>query len=499
MGAVNEPGPPGSATGVALAELVARRGANVRLHDPEGRSPTEPVVSITHNSRDIARGGAFACLRGDRFDGHDFAGRAAAAGAALLVVDHQLDAEDVGSTPQLVVDDTRRWLGPIAAAVFGDPSRRLVTVGITGTNGKTTTAHLLAAIFEANGWPCGVVGTLHGPRTTPEAPDLQATLAGFVDEGRRAAVLEVSSHALALHRIDGTEFAAVVFTNFGRDHLDLHGTPEEYFRVKASLFTADFSSLGVINVDDPRGRLLADTAPRETPPFRVVPYGAADITDLRVGADRHSYRWNDVPVEVPIGGAFNVENSLGALTTAVELGVPADVAAIGLGQVATIPGRFEVVEDPHPERGIAVVVDYAHTPDGLDEVLSAARRVVDPGRAVIVVFGCGGERDREKRPEMGAVAARLADRVVVTSDNPRGEDPAAIIDDILAGVPNEYLDRVTSDPDRRSAIGAALAAAARGDVVVIAGKGHEQTQDLGNTVVDFDDRAVARALLEELS
>ncbi len=439
----------------------------------------------------------FACLRGDHFDGHRFARAAVEAGAAALVVDHELVGDEHGGVPQLVVDDTRRCLGPIAAAVFGDPSERLVTVGVTGTNGKTTTAHLLAAVFEANGWSCGVIGTLHGPRTTPEAPELQANLAAFVDEGRQAVVLEVSSHALALHRVDGTRFDAVVFTNLGRDHLDLHGSQEEYFRAKASLFTERFSAVGVINTDDTYGRLLADaTAGGEA--FRVVPYGIDQVDEVRVGADRHSYRWHGTRIEVPLGGGFNVSNSLAALTVATQLGVPPAVAAAGLRAVPLVPGRFELVGPAAGTVPFAVVVDYAHTPDGLSELLTAARDVAEPGGSVIAVFGCGGERDHEKRPEMGAVAARLADRVFVTSDNPRGEEPAAIIDQILAGVDREDRAHVVSNPDRRAAIGAALSAAVGGDVVVIAGKGHETTQDLGHTIIEFDDRAVARALLEEM-
>jgi UDP-N-acetylmuramoyl-L-alanyl-D-glutamate--2,6-diaminopimelate ligase len=463
---------------------------------------TAPVERVVHDSRSVAPGSMYACLRGAAFDGHDFAAQAVAAGGVALLVDHRLPAEVVGTTPQVVVDDTRLRLGPIAAAVAGHPSRRLVTVGITGTNGKTTTSHLLATIFESHGWPTGIVGTLHGPRTTPEAPELQATLADFIDRGSRAAVLEVSSHALALHRIDGTTFDAVVFTNLGHDHLDLHGTPEEYFRAKASLFAPSFAPLGVINVDDPHGRLLADAAPRSgvAGDFRVVTYSMDDIRDVEVAADHHRYVWRGTTVEVGIGGRFNVLNSLAAIVTAVEVGVEAGVAAAALRETQAIPGRFEAVRAISGGDGNAtVIVDYAHTPDGLVEVIGAARLVAEPGRSVIVVFGCGGDRDREKRPEMGEVAARLADRVIVTSDNPRHEPPGAIIDDILGGVGANYRGRVMTDPDRRSAIGDAIAMARSGDVVVIAGKGHETTQDLGDRVVEFDDRVIARTFMEELS
>jgi len=457
------------------------------------------VTDVVHDSRLVTPGSVYVCLRGGSFDGHDFAVQAVADGAVALVVDHRLDGAD--DTPQIVVDDTRLRAGPIAALLAGQPSRHLTTVGITGTNGKTTTAHLLDAIFTANGWKTGVVGTLHGPRTTPEAADLQRTLRGFVDEGDRAAVLEVSSHALALHRVDGTEFDAVVFTNLGHDHLDLHGSQEEYFRAKARLFSCEFAPVGVINVDDPHGRLLADTAASTLTgkEFRVVAVSTSQLDDVRVDAASHGYRWNDLAVDVPIGGHFNVANSLIALTTAVELGVDPGVAIEALRSVSAVPGRFELVRTPSAERlGLTVVVDYAHTPDGLAEVLASARTVAD-GHDVSVVFGCGGERDRPKRPEMGRVAAELADRVVITSDNPRREDPAGIIDDILGGVGADYRARVVTNLDRRSAIHNALEAARTGDVVVIAGKGHERSQEYADRTVDFDDVSVAAEILESLA
>lgn len=451
---------------------------------------------VVHDSREVRPGSLFVCLRGDNFDGHDFAAGAVADGAIALLTDHLLSG--VGGAAQIVVDDTRRRVGPIAAVLNGRPSESLTTVGITGTNGKTTTAQLLETIFVANGWATRVVGTLHGPRTTPEATDLQRTLRRFVDEGARAAVLEVSSHALALHRADGTRFDAVVFTNLGHDHLDLHGSREEYFRAKARLFSPDFAPVGVINVDDPYGRLLADTVESDMPgrEFRVVALTSDEISDVEVTATSHRYRWRGVEVSVPIGGHVNVANSLAALTTAVELGVDPAVAVSGLAGVTGVPGRFQVVRSDHAEqRGITVVVDYAHTPDGLTELLRSARSIAR--RSVVVVFGCGGERDRPKRPEMGRAAASLADRVIVTSDNPRREDPQAIVDDVIAGVEPEYRRRVVTDTDRRSAIRTALAAAEAGDVVVIAGKGHERVQELADRTVEFDDVGVAAALLEE--
>ena len=452
---------------------------------------TGPVV---HDSRAVEPGSLYACLRGEHFDGHDFAERAVRAGAVAVLTDHELDGI---AAEQIVVDDTRLRLGPISALVAGNPSRELTAVGITGTNGKTTTAQMLASIFEADGRPTGVVGTLHGPRTTPEAPELQRTLREFVDAGRTAAVLEVSSHALALHRVAGTEFDAVVFTNLGHDHLDLHGSPEEYFRAKASLFSPAYAPIGIVNVDDIHGRLLADAAGSDRDDFRIVPYTVDELGTVVVTASSHRYTWRNVQIDVPIGGRFNVSNSLAAMTTATALGVDIHVAAAGLATLPPVPGRFEVVDSPVAlERGITVVVDYAHTPDGLVEVLETSRNVTSPGARLIVVFGCGGDRDRAKRPEMGAVAASLADRVIVTSDNPRHEPPSDIIDEIVAGIEPSARSSVTTDPDRASAILTALAMADRGDVVVIAGKGHERTQEFADRTVEFDDRAVVRDRLQ---
>ena len=321
-------------------------------------------------------------------------------------------------------------------------------------------------------------------------------LASFRASGCGAAVMEVSSHALALHRVDGTVFDAVVFTNLGRDHFDLHGSTEEYFRAKARLFDPSFAPLAVVNVDDTYGG-CSPTRSMETgsDDLRVVRISIDDLDAVVVNGTSHSYRWGSVDVTVPIGGHFNVANSHAALVTAVELGIDPQVAVAGLAGVTPIPGRFEAVQAA-TDRGLTVVVDYAHTPDGLAEVLRSARAIADPGSIVAIVFGAGGDRDREKRPEMGAVAARLADRVIVTSDNPRHEDPDAIIGDILGGMNESDVD-IRVEPDRRTAIAAALAPLAPGDVLVVAGKGHERTQDLGDRVVDFDDRAVITELLEE--
>jgi UDP-N-acetylmuramoyl-L-alanyl-D-glutamate--2,6-diaminopimelate ligase len=445
-----------------------------------------PISGVVHDSRRVGSGSLFCCVRGDLADGHEFAPTAVAAGAMALLVDRPL-ALDVA---QVVVPDVRLAMGPLAASFHGHPSRSLALVGVTGTNGKTTTTSLIASVLEASGMPTGLIGTLTGVHTTPEGPELQELLAEFRDAGKTAVVMEVSSHALALHRVEGTHFDLALFTNLGRDHLDLHGTVERYFAAKALLFEPSLAARGIANVDDIHGRLLVDGAP-----IPMVGYSLADVTDVEVSPVRHSYRWRGVRIDVGMGGAFNVMNSLAAAMVASSMGVSVEGVAAGMIAAPPVPGRFEPV---HAGQPFDVIVDYAHTPDGLRAALSAARSAANGG-SVIAVFGCGGDRDREKRPEMGAAAAELADRVVVTSDNPRTEDPVAIIDAVMRGVPAHYRDRVVSEPDRRRALAAALQVARPGDVVVIAGKGHETTQTIGTDRLPFDDRAVARELLESMS
>lgn len=467
-----------------LASLVAAVAPHQLVEVLPGAGETVAVVDITHDSRAVRPGWAFACVVGDRHDGHRFAPAAVEAGAVALVVQHPLPLD----VAQIVVRDVRRSVGAIAAEVHGHPATKLRTVGITGTNGKTTTTQLVAAILRHAGMETRTQGTLSGARTTPEATDLQRLLAGWVDDGVDAVVMEVSSHALALHRVAGMGFDVGVFTNLGRDHLDLHGSMEAYFRAKASLFTPELSAAGVTNIDDPYGRLLLDAAAID-----MTGFGRADAVDPRIGVDHLSFAWRGHDVEVPIGGQFNLPNALAALTTAAVLGIDAGTAAAGIATSPPVPGRFELVTDPaaHP---FSVVVDYAHTPDGLVEVLSTAR-ALSPGGRVIAVFGCGGDRDVDKRPLMGAAAAAHADLVVVTSDNPRHEDPRAIIDAAVSGVEQRYRAALRVEPDRRAAIELALHEARSGDVVVIAGKGHETTQTIGDTAHPFDDRAVARELL----
>jgi UDP-N-acetylmuramoyl-L-alanyl-D-glutamate--2,6-diaminopimelate ligase len=309
------------------------------------------VIDLTHDSREVRESWAFACVPGGLHDGHEFAAGAVAGGATLLLVERRLPLD----VAQIVVTDVRRAMGPVAARVHGDPASKLRMVGITGTNGKTTTTHLVASIMRAQGWSAREMGTLSGARTTPEAPDLQRRLAGFVDEGVEAVVMEVSSHALALHRVRGVRFDVAAFTNLGRDHLDLHESMEAYFRAKASLFTADLAEVGVSNLDDPYGRLLLDGADIE-----MVGYRMDDAQDLEVGVGHHAFRWRGTPVTVPLGGRFNAANSLCALAIAERLGIGPDVAARGLASIDPVPGRFEVVSDP--DAPFSVVVDYAHTP-----------------------------------------------------------------------------------------------------------------------------------------
>jgi UDP-N-acetylmuramoyl-L-alanyl-D-glutamate--2,6-diaminopimelate ligase len=402
-----------------------------------------------------------------------------------LVVDHELDVR----VPQVVVSDVRSVMGPISSAVYGDPSHRMDVVGVTGTNGKTTTTHLLRSIFRTVGRPAELVGTITGSMTTPEAPELQRLLADFLESGVSTVAMEVSSHALVQHRVDGMRFAAAVFTNLGHDHLDLHGNMETYFQAKASLFRPGLSDLGVVNADDEAGRRIANSST-----LRIVTYSLSELHDIEVGSDQLRYSWRGHRVVLPLGGAFNLYNSLAAATTAVELGLSVSDVAAALGHAESVPGRFEAIR---AGQGFAVVVDYAHTPDGLESVLLSARQAISAGR-VLVVFGCGGDRDRGKRSEMGHVATERADLTIVTSDNPRSEDPRSIMEDILLGVPPAHRPNVVVEPDRAIAIEAAFRLARPGDVVVLAGKGHETTQTIGDQVIEFDDRVVARRILEGL-
>ena len=401
---------------------------------------TVEITGVAYDSNGVKPGTLFCCLQGEHFDGHEFADEAVKAGAVALLVSREIQV----SAPQIQVNDVRKAMAWLSAAFYGYPSQHLHVIGVTGTNGKTTTAHLLAAILRQHGWETEVVGTLSSVRTTPEAPDLQRKFAELLQAGKHAVVMEVSSHALAQDRVIGTRFRASIFTNLSREHLDFHGTIERYFSAKASLFRSELTDVGIINRDDVHGKLLVDSVEIETETF-----GESDAADIESDASHHAFTWRNQRIEVSIGGRFNVMNSLAAATAAAKLGVaPYDIAK-GLAAAGTVPGRVEAV---NVGQQFDVIVDYAHTPDALERVLQSARSVARSGR-VIVVFGCGGDRDRDKRPEMGHMAATFADVVVVTSDNPRSENPESIITQITAGIGADRAGRLLSvESDRRSAI-----------------------------------------------
>jgi len=471
---------------VRLDALVADASLPAAPELAGGDASRVEVESILLDSREVTPGALFCCVRGAKTDGHDLAGPAVAAGAVAVLAERRLDLD--AGIAQVLVPSVRAAMGPLASALHGHPSRSLTVVGITGTNGKTTTTHLLRSVFQASGQGAAVIGTLSGqpgaPPTTPDAPALQAELAARRDEGVQAVAMEVSSHGLAMHRVDGTRFAAAVFTNLSQDHLDLHGTMEAYFAAKARLFDPSFTDLAAVCVDDPYGRLLIDAAT-----VRTVGYGIDDADELRLDGDGSTFRWHGVELRVPLPGRFNVRNALAAATVAAELGIAVDTIAAGLAASPPVRGRFELVDAGQPFR---VLVDYAHTPDALEQALSAARELAVDAR-VIVVVGAGGDRDPAKRPRLGEVADRLADIAVLTSDNPRSEDPGAIVEAVQAGVAGHA--EVVIEPDRRAAIAIAVAVARPGDVIVLAGKGHETTQTFADRVVPFDDVEFAREAL----
>ncbi len=464
--------------GKPLIELLESLDEYVLL--PDGAAEGIVVTAVDHDSREVRNGSCFCALPGEHADGHDHAAAAVAAGAVALVVERRLDLE----VPQVLVPDARTAMGRLADAFFDHPSRRIAVVGVTGTNGKTTVTHLLAAVLEHAGRPTAVLGTLSGARTTPEAPALQATLADAVATGRTVVAMEVSSHAVELRRIEGTWFTVAVFTNLSQDHLDFHGTMDRYFAAKARLFTPDRAAVGLVNRDDPWGRRLL-----EEMAIPAVAWSSDDAVDPELRPDGCSFTWRGQPVRIALAGRFNLANAVAAAEAALALGLTPEEIAAGLADARPPRGRFE----PVGEGPIAALVDYAHTPDGLDQALASARELTQ-GR-LIVVFGCGGDRDRAKRPLMGRAADQGADVVVVTSDNPRHELPAAIIDEVMTGV--ERTDDLIVEPDRRRAIDAAVALAGPGDLVLVAGKGHETTQDLGDREVPFDDREVLAGALAD--
>lgn len=464
-----------------------------------GDAGTE-ITDLAYDSRTVAPGALFFCVRGQKQDGHDHAVRAVESGAAALVVEHEV-AFDGARVPQLVVANSRAAMGALAAPFFGDPSRTVAVAGVTGTNGKTTITYLLESIFRAAGDPAGLIGTVEtrvagrstpAARTTPEAVDIQRLLRQMADAGVRMCALEVTSIGIESGRTEGINFDVAVFTNLTHDHLDHHGTMESYYAAKSKLFTSPGPRAAVINADDPYGRRLA--AELSYTPLRFGIQEEADVVAVDVAAGSRGSKFRavgcglDLPLSVRLPGLFNVSNALAAASAAVKMGIAPEAIAAGIAGLASVPGRFEPVDEG---QGFLVVVDYAHTPDALANVLRAARGLTD-GR-VLAVFGCGGDRDRSKRPEMGEAAVQLADVAYATSDNPRSEDPVEILKEIEQGMTGgEY--RVVVD--REQAIAEALADAAEGDVVVIAGKGHETGQTVGGTVLPFDDRLVAARILK---
>ncbi|HEX4669166.1 MAG TPA: UDP-N-acetylmuramoyl-L-alanyl-D-glutamate--2,6-diaminopimelate ligase [Solirubrobacterales bacterium] len=459
------------------------------------------VVDLAYDSRKVGPGTLFFCFPGEKADGHDFAAGAVEAGAVALVVERELDV----GVPQVVVGDARAAMAPLAARFFGDPTSELRVVGVTGTNGKTTTAFLIREILEGAGISTGLLGTVKQvvggseeavERTTPEAIDLQRTFRRMLDRGDTACAMEVSSHAMSLRRADAIHWEVALFTNLTQDHLDFHADMEDYFLAKRKLFEAG-PGTAIVNVDDPYGRRLAEE-------FECVTFSAdgaeADYSARDVSFDASGARFTivqgpmgrEVEVRMGLPGHFNVANALGAFAAAEALGVGAEETAAGLARAARVPGRFEPIDEG---QGFSVLVDYAHTPDSLENVLRAARRFTE-GR-LIAVFGAGGDRDRDKRPKMGRAGAELSDLAVVTSDNPRSEDPEAIVAEVVGGTSGGS--GVEVEVDRRAAIALALAQAEPGDTVVIAGKGHEQGQEFERgRKVPFDDREIAREELRKL-
>jgi UDP-N-acetylmuramoyl-L-alanyl-D-glutamate--2,6-diaminopimelate ligase len=492
-----------------LGELID----GLAMSEPPGRAGAYDDVEIgglAYDSRAVSAGDLFFCVSGFRSDGHDFAERAVSAGVAALVLERPLWL----GVPEVVVDSARAAMAPVAARFYGHPAEELRVVGVTGTNGKTTTAYLVRALLEAGGEQCGLLGTVKSvvggrelpvERTTPEAIELQANLRAMLDGGDRACAIEVSSHALALGRADAIGFAAAVFTNLTQDHLDFHETMEEYFLAKRLLFApahGERPGVSVINVADDYGRRLAHEVPDARTFALDAPadYRASDVVcafdgcrfTLSTPAGVHE-------VALPMPGRFNVANALAALATAHALGGELDVLLTTLERGVRVPGRFEPVDEG---QDFAVLVDYAHTPDSLENVLAAAGELTGAAGRVICVFGAGGDRDRGKRPLMGEIAAAMADVVLVTSDNPRSEDPEQIIAEIVAGTrwaqrkaPVRASEMLTIS-DRHAAIEQAIARGRAGDVLVIAGKGHEQGQELAaGRKVPFDDVTVAREAL----
>jgi UDP-N-acetylmuramoyl-L-alanyl-D-glutamate--2,6-diaminopimelate ligase len=470
-----------SVSPLSVDGLVMHADIVARIHGDKNHV----ISGITQDSRNVEPGDIYCCVRGESFDGHVFVNDAVARGA-VAVLSEQFDESIDPSIAQVVVSDVRAVLGRVASAVFRHPASSLIIVGITGTNGKTTTASILESLLSARGSRVSVIGTLTGTRTTPEAIDLHALLRDFVNDGTEYVVMEVSSHALQQHRVGGILFEVAVFTNLGHDHLDFHGDMENYFAQKSKLFGSEVAKQAVVNSDDVYGLRLLDAIDVPADSFSLT-----DVSDVEIGLEKISYQWNSVEINIPIGGSFAVTNSLAAISAASALGLTNDEIVGGCGRVIAVAGRFEVVSE---DSDIDVVVDFAHTPEALQGLLISARQITRA--SLVVVFGCGGDRDQAKRPLMGEIASRLADTVIVTSDNPRNENPEIILAHIVSGA-KAFSDNIVSIANRDEAIQSAILKAQSGDMVVIAGKGHEMTQESLGNFVPFSDVAVAKDALRK--
>ena len=503
---------------MTLGALIAAAHAlspDARARVEESRRQDQEVTGITHDSRGVAPGVVFVAVRGQRSDGATFAGEAQRRGAVAIVA--EVSAPAGITIPWIRTPDARLALAELAGIFYGHPSESLTVVGVTGTNGKTTSTYLLAAAFDAAGLTCGRMGTVTvrvGPNpadehdashTTPEAPDVQRLLRDMIDHGCKACAMEVSSHALVLQRVAGLRFAAAIFTNLTRDHLDFHVDINQYFAAKRRLFEMlPAGAPAIVNVDDPWGQQLAANLPR------VVTYGITRAADVRAVAIQSTLEGLAFQVETPAGtlsmrsplvGRPNVYNILGVVATMAALGIDHRTIEAGIARLDGVPGRFQVVSGTTDD--VRVVVDYAHTDDALKNLLETGRPLA--AGKLVTVFGCGGDRDRSKRPLMGTVAARLSDLVVLTSDNPRSEDPLRIIDEIKRGIvppvdpsaPKRPAMPLVVNPDRRAAIEQAIRAAGAGDLVIIAGKGHEKYQVIGARTIPFDDVEIAQAALAD--
>ncbi len=506
-------------TGLA-AMLGLRRPDGEEIDVPSAPGAPRGITGITHDSTAVRPGDLYAALPGSKHHGATFCEQAEQAGAVAVLTDPAGRAKAMAcGLPVFVVGDPRARLGAVASWVYGDPSGKLALIGVTGTSGKTTVTYLLESGLRMAGHRTGLIGGIEtrlgsvvepSKLTTPEAPDLQALLAVMVERRVTATAMEVSSHALALGRVAGTSYDVAVFTNLSQDHLDFHADMDEYFATKAELFTPRYARSGVVNIDDSRGRLLAARAPIPVTTFSAAGRAEADwrAVDMRCGADGSAFGilgpggvQADASIAMP--GPFNVANALAAIVALVEIGIGLSAAVAGVAACPGVPGRLERVEGG---QDLTVLVDYSHKPGAVQAVLTALRSVTQG--SLRVVLGCGGDRDRAKRPMMGAAVAELADVAILTSDNPRSEDPLAILGDMLAGTlsvaPRDRA-HVIIEPDRAAAIAMAIGGAGKGDVVLIAGKGHERGQYVAGQVFPFDDREVAaqaladRALAERAS